>query len=485
MLDLDDTIAAIATAIGAAGLAVVRVSGSSALAIADAVFEGARLSQAPGHTLHPGWAAWPQGTAGSGTDGHPAVGHPASVVPAGPQRTARVRLDEVVAAVFRAPRSYTRQDVVELSCHGGALSAGRVLAALLAAGARPARPGEFTLRAFLNGRLDLAQAEAVADLVHAETEGAHALALAQLRGELSRQLATISEALRDAVAEVEARVDFAEDVGGVEVPGHVLDRIAGAGSALAALLDGAVYGRALREGVRVALIGRPNVGKSSLFNALVGERRAIVTPHAGTTRDLVSEAIEVAGVRVTLADTAGLREGGDPAEREGVARARAALEESAVVLWVVDSSAPPDEEDRRVAAGLADRRVILALNKCDLPCAAGVGVLEASLGGGSFAAVATSATRGDGIAELRSALGRLLAGPRGFAGVVASPRHAEALGRARGALGRAHAAAVAGAPGEVVSLELHEALQALGEVTGETVDEDLLERIFSRFCIGK
>jgi tRNA modification GTPase len=356
---------------------------------------------------------------------------------------------------------------------------------LLAAGARPARPGEFTLRAFLNGRLDLAQAEAVADLIHAETEGAHALALAQLRGGLSRQLATISEALRDAAAEVEARVDFAEDVGGVEVPGHVIDRIAGAGSALTALLDGAAYGRALREGVRVALVGRPNVGKSSLFNALVGERRAIVTPHAGTTRDLVSEVVEVVGVRVTLADTAGLRDGGDEAESEGVARARAALEESAVVVWVVDASAPLEAEDLRVAARLGDRRVIIALNKCDLPCVAGVRMIEEALGGRLVAAVATSATRGDGIAELRSALGGLLAGPGGFAGVVANPRHAEALARARQALGRAHAAAGAGVAGEIVSLELHEALQAIGEVTGETVDEDLLERIFSRFCIGK
>jgi len=485
MLDLDDTIAAIATATGAAGLAVVRLSGPSALAIADAVFEGARLSQAPCHTLHHGWAVWPKAAEGSGADGHPAAGHAAAAAPAGPAPTARARLDEVVAAVFRAPRSYTRQDVVELSCHGGALSAGRVLAALLEAGARPARPGEFTLRAFLNGRLDLAQAEAVADLIHAETEGAHALALAQLRGELSRQLSAISESLRDAVAEVEARVDFAEDVGGVEVPGHVLDRIAGAESALTALLDGAAYGRALREGVRVALVGRPNVGKSSLFNALVGERRAIVTPRAGTTRDLVSEAIEVAGVRVTLADTAGLREGGDEAESEGVARARAALEESAVVLWVVDASVSLDAEDRRVAAQLADRRVILALNKCDLPRTVEVRVLEASLGGGPFVAVATSATRGDGIAELKSALGRLLAGAGGFTGGAANPRHAEALERARGALGRARAVAVDGAPGEVVSLELHEALQAVGEVTGETVDEDLLERIFNRFCIGK
>ncbi len=354
MLDLDDTIAAIATATGAAGLAVVRVSGPSALAVAQAVFEGPRLSQVPGDTLHHGWAAWPQPAGEPGADGPPAAGDPAPDVPAGPAPAPRARLDEVVAAVFRAPRSYTRQDVVEFSCHGGGISAGRVLAALLAAGARLAGPGEFTLRAFLGGRLDLAQAEAVADLIHAETEGAHALALGQLHGELSRRLAAICEALRDAAAEVEARVDFVEEVGGVEVPGHVLDRIAGAAAALAALLEGAAYGRALREGARVALVGRPNVGKSSLFNALVGERRAIVTPDAGTTRDLVSEAIEVAGVRVTLVDTAGLRDDGDPAEREGVLRARAALEGSAVVrlgggrLGAAGRGGSPD---RRAARG--------------------------------------------------------------------------------------------------------------------------------------
>jgi len=485
VFDLDDTIAAIATATGAAGLAVVRLSGERALAVAEAVFVGARLSEACGDTLHHGWAAWPEAAGPPPADGVAAPGRAASATAAGRSPAARVRLDEVVAAVFRSPRSYTRQDVVEFSCHGGALSAERVLAALLAAGARLARPGEFTLRAFLNGRLDLVQAEAVADLIHAETEGSHALALAQLRGGLSRQLAAISETLREAVAEIEARVDFAEDVGGVEVPGHVLDGIAGAGSALAALLEGAAYGRALREGVRVALVGRPNVGKSSLFNALLGQRRAIVTPVPGTTRDLVSEAIEVAGVRVALADTAGLREGGDLAESEGVARAHAALEESAVVLWVVDASAPLDAEDRGIAARLADCRVILALNKCDLPRAVEIRALEASLGGRAFAAVATCAIRGDGIAELRSALGRLLAAPGGLALAVANPRHAEALERAREALGRARSAAEGLAPGEIVSLELHEALQAVGEVTGETVDEDLLERIFSRFCIGK
>jgi tRNA modification GTPase len=483
VLDLDDTIAAIATATGAAGLAVVRLSGERALAVADAVFEGPRLSEAPGDTLHHGWAAWPQGPAPPAAEG--AEGAARAAAPAGARPSPRVRLDEVVAAVFRAPRSYTRQDVVELSCHGGALSAARVLAALLAAGARAARPGEFTLRAFLNGRLDLVQAEAVADLIHAETGAAHALALAQLRGGLSRRLAAVSATLREAAAEVEARVDFAEDVGGVEVPDQVVDELARAAAELDALLEGAAFGRALREGVRVALVGRPNVGKSSLFNALLGERRAIVTAAPGTTRDLVSEAIEVAGVRVTLADTAGLREGGDAAESEGVARARAALEESAVVLWVVDASVPLAAEDRGIAARLAGRRVVLALNKCDLPRAVGAGELEAALGGRPDATVETCAIRGDGVAELRAALGRLLAGPGGLAVAVANPRHAEALERARTALERALAAARDGAPGEIVSLELRESLRAVGEVTGEAVDEDLLERIFRRFCIGK
>jgi tRNA modification GTPase len=288
MQRLDDTIAAIATAAGTAGLAVVRVSGPRALTLAGDVFRGADLARAPSHTLHHGWAVWPR------AESPAAAGAPA----------ASDCLDEVVAAVFRAPRSYTREDVVELSCHGGRLPATRVLDALLAAGARPAAPGEFTLRAFLNGRLDLVQAEAVADLIHAETDAARALALGQLAGDLSRRLAAVRESVVDLLAEVEARVDFAEDVGGVEIPPYATNAIAAASTTLAALLDGAAYARALREGVRVPLAGRPNVGKSSLFNALVGEARAIVTPEPGTTRDRVSEPVEIAGVRVLLSDTA-------------------------------------------------------------------------------------------------------------------------------------------------------------------------------------
>lgn len=462
MLPNDDTIAAIATATGAAGLAVVRLSGPRAIEFADALLEGnARLSAAASHTLHHGWATWP----GTGR-----------------------RLDEVVAAIFRAPRSYTREDVVELSCHGGALPAQRVLAALLHAGARLALPGEFTLRAFLNGRLDLAQAEAVADLIHAETERARELALAQLAGALSRRLAAIEERITDAVAEVEARVDFAEDVGGIEVPEHVVAAIESVAAEIDTMLEGASYARAVREGVRVPIVGRPNAGKSSLFNALLGEERAIVSAEPGTTRDRVSEALEVSGVRVSLSDTAGLRETPDAIETLGVERARAAIKHAPLVLWVVDASVPLGDEDRAIAARLCDRRVLIALNKSDLPRAIVAGQVESLLNGGWLQTVAVSAVQGEGLDRLHAALGAALgaesdAGGTGVA--LGNQRHAEALGRARAALARGAETSRAGAPGEIVALELRESLAAIGEVTGRAVGEDLLDRIFSRFCVGK
>jgi tRNA modification GTPase len=470
MLVLDDVIAAIATAPGVAGLAVVRVSGPGALAVADTVFRGAtRLAAAAAHTMHHGWAVAPGGP-GDGT-GDEAAG----------------RIDEVVAAVFRAPHSYTREDVVELSCHGGRQPATRLLEALIAAGARLARPGEFTLRAFLNGRLDLVQAEAVADLIHAETGAAHDLALAQLGGALSRRLDALSERLGDLLAEVEARIDFAEDVGGIEAPPHVVAGIEAAAAELALLLEGAPYARAVREGVRVVLVGRPNVGKSTLFNALLGEERAIVTPTPGTTRDLVSERLEIAGVPVTLVDTAGWRDGGDPVESIGVERARSAAATAAVALWVLDRSAPAGEEDHAIGRRLSGRRVLVALNKRDRPAMLAPGSAAALLGH-EAPEVEVAAATGLGVGALREALAVRLgaAGGRGaLAGAVSNPRHGEALERSRAALARAAEAACAPQPGEIVALELREALAALGEVTGRAAGADLLERIFSRFCVGK
>ncbi len=464
---MNDTITAIATAPGRAGLAVLRVSGPEALPVAARVFRGGvALAKVESHTLHHGWA------------------HTLA--------DAR-RLDEVVAAVFRAPRSYTGEDVVELSCHGGRLSAERLLEAVVASGARLARPGEFTQRAFLNGRIDLAQAEAVADVIHAETVAAHELALAQLAGSLSTTLDALADRTTDALAEVEARVDFAEDVGGVEVPPHVVALIAAVHGDLDAMLASAAWGRAVRDGVRVPLVGRPNVGKSSLFNALIGEERAIVTEVPGTTRDRVTESIELFGARVTLSDTAGLRESADVVEAIGVARARGTLEESRAVVWVVDGAVPLVAADEQIAAAFAGKRVLVALNKSDLATAITPRSLEALLRDTRWSAsVPISAARGDGLGELRELLAQLIeaAPPTDtLSGAVhvalANPRHVDAIGRAAAALARASAAAAAGLPGEIVALELRESLAAIGEVTGRAVDDDVLDRIFGRFCIGK
>jgi len=451
---LDDTIAALATAPGTAGLAVLRVSGERALEVSDRVFRGATpLARAAGHTLHHGWAV----------DGSR-------------------RLDEIVAAVFRAPRSFTGEDTVEWSCHGGAVPARRVLDALIAAGARLAAPGEFSLRAFLHGRMDLAQAEAVADLVHAETESAGDLALAQLSGALSRRLGAIEERLMASAAEVEARVDFADDVGGIEIPPHVREAISSVLIELSALLASAPWARAVREGVRVPIVGRPNAGKSSLFNALLGEERAIVAPSPGTTRDRVSERLEIAGIAVTLSDTAGVRDARDPVEAMGVERSLAALDGAALVLWVVDGSEAYDPAGDPLPAELAGRNVIAAITKSDV--AEVVQPLELA---NATHAVRVSAKTGEGLGELSAAIGTQLGArsPGGLASAVANPRHTDALARARASLARADEAAASGAPGEIVALELRESLAAIGEVTGRHASEELLERIFARFCIGK
>ena len=476
MQPLDDTIAALATAPGAAGLAVLRVSGRDALALSDRVFRGAaRLADAGGHTLHHGWAV-----DGARRD----------------ERGAAPRLDEVVAAVFRSPRSYTGEDTVEWSCHGGEVPARRVLAALGAAGARLAGPGEFTLRAFLHRRIDLAQAEAVADLVRAETESAGDLALAQLSGALSKKLAAIEERITEATAEVEARVDFAEDVGGVEVPEHVRAAIVAVGAELDQLLAGAPWARAVREGVRVPIVGRPNAGKSALFNALLGEDRAIVAAEPGTTRDRVSERLVVAGVPVTLSDTAGVRETANAVEAMGVERTLAALEGAAVCLWVVDGSRHCDVTAEPLASQFVGRRVLAALSKSDLGTVIDEGALHDALPETERRVVRVSAVTGSGLDELREALASLLGAGRagGLSGAVSNPRHTDAIGRARAALARAVEASGPGSPngngsggypGEIVALELRESLAALGEVSGRNASEELLDRIFAHFCIGK
>ncbi len=325
-----------------------------------------------------------------------------------------------------------------------------------------------------------------ADVIHAESARASELALSQLAGELSRRLRAIDDRLRDALAETEARVDFAEDVGGVEVPPHVRAEIAALAEELEAMLAGSAFARAVREGVHVPIVGLPNVGKSSLFNALLGESRAIVTAVPGTTRDRVSEAIELHGVRVTLSDTAGVRETDDVVESEGVERAIGTLAGAACVVWVVDGSQPLSKADRSLGERLARARVVVALNKADLPSVTPRSAIEALIPD-AVDVIEVSATRAGGVEALRARLAETVGGdPHAALGAaVANARHAEALTRTAGALRRAGAVAADGAPGEIVALELREALAACGEVTGEGLGEDMLDRIFGRFCIGK
>ncbi|MEO5987385.1 MAG: tRNA uridine-5-carboxymethylaminomethyl(34) synthesis GTPase MnmE [Candidatus Eisenbacteria bacterium] len=456
----DDTIVAIATAQGPSGLSVVRLSGADAFSIAQTCFEGhTPLAEVPSHTLHHGWA----------------------VLPGREPGFKFARIDEVVVGVFRAPRSYTRQDVVEFSCHGGDHIRGSMLLALMEAGARPARRGEFTLRAFLSGRIDLTQAEAVADLIHSENQMESIWALAQLGGSLSRRIGEMADKVMDCVAEVEARVDFAEDVGGIEVPAHVTAAIEVVRVELTGLLEGSEYARAVREGIRVAIAGRPNAGKSSLFNALLGEERAIVSDIPGTTRDRVSEQLRLAGIRTQLSDTAGVRATDDPVERIGVLHAEAAMDDAGLVLWVVDGSIALGAEDIAFHASSRNRRALWVLNKCDLGTAAQRGIEALAL---PPPWVAVSAHNGTGLDVLRDTIKKRFGGG-GRCGEVGNTRHIDALARAWRLLGQASAAATAGSPGEIVALELREALAALSEVVGTHADEELLDRIFNRFCVGK
>lgn len=460
---MTDTIAAISTSPGRSALAIVRLSGAEAVAIADRVFTGSGpgspLAETPARTLRHGIARDANGDA----------------------------IDELIAVVLAAPASYTGESMVELTCHGGDWSAPRLLDALLAAGARAARPGEFTERAFLNGRMDLAQAEAVADVINAESALAHRLAARQITGALSAGLSGIAEPLRDLLAEVEARVDFAEDVGEAALPPHIEQGLAHAGAALSDLLRGSDLGRRAREGARVALVGRPNVGKSSLFNALLGEARALVAEVAGTTRDAVSERVELAGIPVRLIDTAGVRKSiaaDDHAqvERLGIARTREEILAADVVVLVLDRSQPLDADDEVLAHLLIRSTLLVALNKSDLPRQIVVSPIAES--------IEVSASTGEGVAALRDALVRALleGSPAGAGGgaesLVTNARHIDALRRAQASLEEARRAA-GFAPGEIIAGEIRVALGALGEVTGEAVAPDLLERIFARFCIGK
>lgn len=454
----DDTIAAISTPLGEGGLAVVRVSGRDALAVADRSFRpvgksSLRPSTAPTHTIHYGKIT----------------------------RQDRV-VDEVLLSVLRGPRTFTREDMVEISCHGGLLPAKLVLDTVLESGARLAEPGEFTKRAFLNGRIDLAQAEAVADLIHSRTELALAAANEQLAGKLSQRINTLRDDLMRVLAHVEAHIDFPDEDIEPDTKEILLQRLEGAVKFMDELLCTANEGQILRRGIRTAIIGRPNVGKSSLLNQLLGHDRAIVSPMAGTTRDTIEETSNIRGIPVVFIDTAGLRESGDVLELEGIRRSRETLNRAELILHVFDASEPLTREDELYLQEFAGKKRILIRNKIDL---AHLLILPDGL---NVPAVDVSCITGQGLEALKDAIRSLIWGGEIRAEmlhVMINSRHQDALQRARTATQSTLEALRADLTLELVALDLRIGVNAVGEIVGKTTTEDLLDSIFSQFCLGK
>ena len=446
---MKETIAAIATPPGEGALAVIRISGPGALAVADTVFRSTRAPSA----MEERRVAF-----GRIIDSHGEV------------------IDEVLLTVFRNPRSYTGEDLVEISGHGGSLVASRVLAAVLGSGARMARPGEFTERAFLNGKLDLTQAEAVMDLISAQTPRAAKAAAGQLEGRLGDEINTLRSDLLGCVAHLEAFIDFPEEGIDPESGAALRKRMEGIADHLERLLSTADEGRLLREGITLALCGAPNAGKSSLLNRLLGAERAIVSAIPGTTRDTIEERASLGGYPFRVIDTAGLRETSDPVEREGVERARRAAEQADIRIHLVDASA----QNGPVTSLFGEEMVVL--NKIDL-------VADRHPLSSVSASACISCQTGEGIdALITSILAKVTGRSEGETlpdGAAINARHQECLKRAAAALQAAIALLAAGEPPELVAVELRTALGAVGEIVGDAGTEEILGKIFSSFCIGK
>lgn len=447
MFSTDDTIVAIATPPGRGGIGIVRLSGPAARSIACA------LTGRP--SLEPRRATFCRV---NGPDGSP--------------------LDEVVVTCFPSPRSYTGEDVVEIAAHGSPTILEQIVGAAVCSRARLANPGEFTLRAYLNGRIDLVQAEAVADLIDAVTPAQARLAFDQLEGTLTTRVRALDGRLLEAIAPLEASLDFPDEGYHFAAPDATSVLLAGLADDLDALLADAARGRLLREGLSVAIAGRPNVGKSSLFNRLAGAARAIVTDVPGTTRDLLTERIDIAGIPMTLVDTAGLREAsGDAIEEEGISRARQAGAAADVLLLVLDRSQPLTAVDRSLVEGTGKRARVVVASKADLPPA-----WRSEEAG----ALPVSSLTDEGIDALRAALAQAASpAPGRDRPAIANLRHASLLRRAKDAVARAAAAAAEGRPEELVLADLHEARACFDEVVGVRAPDEVLHAIFDRFCIGK
>lgn len=455
---MENTISAIATAAGAAGVGIVRISGENSLAVADKIFfapNGKSLAQAK--------------------SGRIIFGHV--------KNFSGEIVDEAIALVMRAPKSYTRENVVELQCHGGSVVLREVLKLTFEAGARPAERGEFTKRAFLNGRIDLTQAQAVLDVIQAKTSAALQVAQNQLSGKTSKTIGEIRQAILNSAAHIEATIDFPEDDLDAVTLTEVDKNISAQIEKIQALLKNQSAGKILREGLETAIIGKPNVGKSSLLNFFAKTERAIVTDIPGTTRDSIEEFVNVGGIPLKIIDTAGIRNSADAVEKIGIARARDCAQHAELILALFDGSRPLDAEDEEIFKLLPERNALILLTKIDLPPVTTVELLTKKIPAAQI--VELSLKSGAGTDKLLSAIGERVGAIDFEMSFVRDEREADLLRRAVNHLREAQETIRLGVGIDFVSIDLRAALECLSELTGESVSEDVLNEIFSKFCIGK
>ncbi|MFZ0370124.1 MAG: tRNA uridine-5-carboxymethylaminomethyl(34) synthesis GTPase MnmE [Halobacillus sp.] len=455
-----DTITAISTPMGEGAIAIVRLSGPQAVSIAGDLFRGKDLNEVDSHTMHYG-----------------------KIIDPDTGETA----EEVMVSVMRAPKTFTREDIVEINCHGGLVSVNRVLEIVLASGGRLAEPGEFTKRAFLNGRIDLSQAEAVMDLIRAKTDRAMNVALKQMDGRLSNLIQQLRQKLLETLAHVEVNIDYPE-YDDVEEMSHEMmeQKTKEVHEEVSNLLQTARQGKILREGLGTAIIGRPNVGKSSLMNTLVHENKAIVTEVPGTTRDVIEEYVNVRGVPLRLIDTAGIRETEDIVERIGVERSRQVLEEADLILLVLNYGDELNDDDKQLFDALRDMNIIVIVNKMDLEPKLDIDQVKEFAGDNPV--ISTSLIHEKGVDQLENAIadtffeGELDAGDMTY---VSNVRHVQLLKQAKQALEDAQNGMEMGVPLDVVQIDVTRTWEILGEIIGDTVHESLIDQLFSQFCLGK
>lgn len=457
---LDDIIAAISTPLGTGGIGIVRLSGSGCISLLDRIFIGKKpLAQRKSHTLSYGKILeFEEG---------------------------RV-IDEVLVSVMKAPSTYTKEDIVEINCHGGSLVTRRILEAVLNLGVRLAEPGEFTKRSFLNGRIDLAQAEAVIDLIHSRTELSRQVAVNQLEGKLTQEVRQLRDQILDMIASIEALIDYPEhdeEEETYESMGQGATRILGK---MEELLSTADRGKIIREGLETVIVGKPNVGKSSLLNWLLAEERAIVTDIPGTTRDTVEEFINIDGIPMKIVDTAGIRESGDVVERMGVEKSKVYAEKADLVLMMLDASQPMAEEDREILSLIRGKKSLMLLNKTDLQQKISLEKVIEFVPREQILMISIKENKGfealiNGLKEM------FFHGETAKAedAILGNTRHKNALFQGKEAMERCLVTINTRMPEDFISMDLQDANRALGEITGDVADEEIIDRIFTKFCLGK